>query len=353
MKIFQKKKFDIKEYEIKFVDNFDDLVDKFLFSKKYIIKNVLSASEEKLSSLSLERLIFRNGELNFPLLSMALSRYYKLRNNADDIKIRISLERSVKGLIEICGDKPIDEYSRIDSDDYLNHFVKSNKISAGRKNQSNLINIFKLLYSNLYISNSNPFLNFKWPDYKHKTRKIFSDNELKLIFNFCKEKNDFVSIIIALMFDTGCLLSEIIGLFNDDIFLSSHQNYLVIRSNYLRKIKKRFSKRVVPLVGISLWAAKKIKLKGPTKNIFSDFLSKGTNKIYILEYSINKLLKSLTNGKTSYSFRLTLINRLKNINCPEEVILEILGKSKESRIYNNESSLEYKSSWLEQIIFKT
>jgi hypothetical protein len=45
-----------------------------------------------------------------------------------------------------------------------------------------------------------------------------------------------------------------------------------------------------------------------------------------------------------------LIERLKKINCPEEIISEILGLKKRSIFYKNEISIEMKFSWLNQII---
>ena len=38
-----------------------------------------------------------------------------------------------------------------------------------------------------------------------------------------------------------------------------------------------------------------------------------------------------------------------SVECPEEVILEIIGNKKKMRFYNKEVSLEVKSSWLKSI----
>ena len=70
IKLFQNKVFDIKKYEISFSDDFDDLVGNFLFSKKYIINNIINISKKNISYSSLEQLIFEKGELYFPLLSL-------------------------------------------------------------------------------------------------------------------------------------------------------------------------------------------------------------------------------------------------------------------------------------------
>ena len=49
------------------------------------------------------------------------------------------------------------------------------------------------------------------------------------------------------------------------------------------------------------------------------------------------------------SIKSFLMSRLIKIECPEEVILEIIGRSKKNNLYNREISLDMKRSWLEQL----
>ena len=58
--------------------------------------------------------------------------------------------------------------------------------------------------------------------------------------------------------DTGCTISEIIGLSEDDIYLDSYLPFIIIRTNNFRKIKNVNKLRTIPLVGSSLWAINKI-----------------------------------------------------------------------------------------------
>ena len=58
--------------------------------------------------------------------------------------------------------------------------------------------------------------------------------------------------------DTGCTISEIIGLSEDDIYLDSYLPFIIIRTNHFRKIKNVNKLRTIPLVGSSLWAINKI-----------------------------------------------------------------------------------------------
>ena len=60
-------------------------------------------------------------------------------------------------------------------------------------------------------------------------------------------------------------------------------------------------------------------------------------------------LKKIIPGKGLLSFQKSIVSRLIKINCPERVILDIIGQSKKNRLYKDEISLEIKASWLKQV----
>ena len=49
-------------------------------------------------------------------------------------------------MIDICNDKPIDLYDLRDAKKFQNYFLKINKISTGKRNQSNVQNIFSVMF---------------------------------------------------------------------------------------------------------------------------------------------------------------------------------------------------------------
>ena len=65
---------------------------------------------------------------------------------------------------------------------------------------------------------------------------------------------------------------------------------------------------------------------------------------------MNSLCKKITNGKTSISLRYTLIERLKNVGCPEKIIYELVGLANKDTLYKENISLNIKHSWMSQII---
>ena len=77
------------------------------------------------------------------------------------------------------------------------------------------------------------------------------------------------------------------------------------------------------------------------------FLTK--KKIKKFENLIKKILINNSTTKALISIKSFLMSRLIKIECPEEVILEIIGRSKKNNLYNREISLDMKKSWLEQL----
>ena len=67
------------------------------------------------------------------------------------------------------------------------------------------------------------------------------------------------------------------------------------------------------------------------------------------EKKLNDELKILSNGKTSISFKYSLIEKLKSIHCPESVICDLIGMANREFFYRNEVTLDIKSSWMGQI----
>ena len=186
-------------------------------------------------------------------LSLLIDEYLEAINVFNDKKKLYSIKKSLSLLIEICGDKPIDSYNINDANSFKNYFIKIDKISTGKRNQSNLQNFFSVIFQKYLIDKKNPFAGLKWPNIIVKiSHQKFSDEELIRIKDFCEKENSLTSCIMGIMFETGCSYSEIIGLESEDVDLNKYNPYIVIRSNSLRQIKNIYKRRIIPLVGISL-----------------------------------------------------------------------------------------------------
>ena len=338
-------KVDISKFNLSFKDDSDDLFSKMLLNKKQIINLATKKSEQ-----SIENFLFNNVVPNNNFLSKLLEKYLKLKKISTKSTQYSSIVNSIKYLIKICGDKPIDEFSSIDSKKFQNFFILEQRISTGKRYQSNLFNFFKTLYDYSNIDKKNPFENIKWPTtYFKPSIAPLNSNEIQKIISITKEEKSLFSIIIGCILNTGVSVNELIGINRNEINLNQFNPYIVIRSNDLRKINNIYKKRIIPLVGISLESMDNLLRLSSNEYPFYNFL--GSNfTIKKIESKINFRIKKITDNKSLQSFKITLIDRLKKINCPEEIISDILGLKKRSIFYKNEVSIEMKYSWLNQII---
>ena len=352
-KLFNKNEFNSQKYTLSFIDDFDDLVNKLFFSKKDLINLLKNKKLSNASNFSIERILLDNNSSEEMTLSSLIDEYLKAINVLNDKKKLYSIKKSLSLLIEICGDKPINSYNINDSNSFKNYFIKIDKVSTGKRNQSNLQNFFSVIFQKYLIDKKNPFADLKWPKIIVKTsHQKFSDEELIRIKDFCEKENSFTSCVTGIMLETGCSYSEIIGLESEDVDLNKYNPYFVIRSNSLRQINNIYKRRIMPLVGTSLNKIQKIykiNNKGSLFKEFKDFSNILELSKFKFEKKLNNELKILSNGKTSISFKYSLIERLKSINCPESVICNLIGMAKKEFFYSNEVTLDIKSSWLNQI----
>ncbi len=350
-KFFGNKFFDTGKYIISFNEDYEDIVKNLLFNKHELLNLIDNAASNKLKKQTLKNILIDDNSTKLIHLSQVVDEYIKLKNIINDSKKIYSIKRSISIMIDICGDKPLVEYSKIDAEKFKEYFINLKKISTGKRNQSNIQNLFEIIFDRFLIDKRNPFSGLKWPIYKKTFRReILTSDEFDKIRNFCLEKNDLTSAIFGLIIDTGCSFSEIVGLKTEDINLDKYNPYIVIRSNSLRQIKNLYKKRIIPLVGTSFKVAKKIKKSDIKDPLFLKYHEDGFKNLLTLEQKINSKFKELINGKTSISLRYTLIERLKKIGCPGKIIYEVIGKANKDTLYKNNISLAIKHSWMSQII---
>ena len=80
----------------------------------------------------------------------------------------------------------------------------------------------------------------------------------------CRATDDDLRWLIALLSDTGMRLAETVGLLVTDIRLDTDIPHVMIRQHQWRPLKTASSERTVPLVGMSLWAARRVVDTGTT-----------------------------------------------------------------------------------------
>ena len=347
-KIFKFKKINISKYDLEFSDDNEEILNKLLFNKSELLKHLNRISPE-LDTSFIDKIAVDISDL--PLtLSESLNEYLKIKKIMSKKRIT-SIRQSIKIMIKLCKDKQIINYNKLDAKIFRDYFINLNKISTGKRNQSNIQNLFSEIFNKYQIEKGNPFSNLDWPRYySNKKIKSFSKSELMQIKKFCLEKNELSNLICGLIFDTGCSFNEIIGLENEDLILTKYNPHIVIRTNSIRKINNIYKKRTIPLVGLSLECFKKLERSKDRKELLGSYFNKDLQNPKSFENYLNNILKTKTNGKTFISFGMSIIERLKEAGCPENIISEIIGQSKKPSFYESELNLDIKTSWMKQII---
>ncbi|MDA8872497.1 tyrosine-type recombinase/integrase [Alphaproteobacteria bacterium] len=264
-------------------------------------------------------------------LSQAKDLYLRLKGVNKDKTFRRGAERNIQSVIDLLGDRPLDEYSSSDAAMYRDYLLKKGLNTASvKRNFSTIRSIINLTIQEHGLDCRNAFSKVYLPDLDDvKQRKPIPIEDIRQIQKDCVSYNDEARWLVSLISDTGMRLSEAAGLHIDDIKLDDEVPHINLKPHPWRRLKTKGSQRQIPLVGASLWAAQRI--KSNTNNspyAFPRYTSnKGTNA-NSASAALNKWLKSrVPEGCVIHSFRHSLRDRLRDVQCPSDMIDQIGGWS--------------------------
>ncbi len=328
--ILKNKKIKIKSYEINFLDDYEDFVSDLIFSNENFSKIKVSSIKKYFSDL----------HKTIPTLSVFFKNIF-IKEFQFKTNQFVYFKQTIFFFISHCGDRPINSYNS-------NDIKKIQQISINSKRFRVLYlkKVFSMAFDK-YGLKKKIFLSTKSIPRKRKINDnlITLDDFIKLE-NICKRTSSIENSVLSLMLYTGCNLYELMGLDVSDIYLDKYQSFIIIRNNAIRPIKNFHKIRTIPLVGISKQGAFNILNKLKEGVVLFD-----KKKINHFEKLIKKILNDNLNTKNLSSIKIFLVSQLIKIECPEEVILEVIGRSKKNNLYNREISLDIKKSWLEQLEF--
>ena len=264
-------------------------------------------------------------------LTEALELYLRLKGVGKDKVFHRGAERNVKSVIEVLGDRPLDEYASSDAAAYRDYLLKKGlTTNSVKRNFSTIRSIINLCIQEHGLDCKNAFSRVYLPDLDDsKKRKPIPIESIRQIQQDCREADDEARWLVALISDTGMRLSEAAGLHIDDIKLDEGVPHIDLKPHVWRNLKTKGSQRQIPLVGASLWAAQRIKQTNTASPYaFPRYTSaKGTNA-NSASAAINKWLKPrVPEGCVIHSFRHSLRDRLRAVQCPSDMIDQIGGWS--------------------------
>ncbi|MDB3891679.1 tyrosine-type recombinase/integrase [Alphaproteobacteria bacterium] len=268
---------------------------------------------------------------NCETLSEAKDLYLRLKGVNKDKTFRRGAERNIQSVIDVLGDRPLDEYSSSDAAIYRDYLLKKGLNTASvKRNFSTIRSIINLTIQEHGLDCRNAFSKVYLPDLDDvKQRKPIPIENIRQIQKDCVSYDDEARWLVSLISDTGMRLSEAAGLHVDDIKLDDDVPHINLKPHPWRRLKTKGSQRQIPLVGAALWAAQRIKAN--TNNspyAFPRYTSdKGTNA-NSASAALNKWLKPrVLEGCVIHSFRHSLRDRLRDVECPSDMIDQIGGWS--------------------------
>ena len=136
--------------------------------------------------------------------------------------------------------------------------------------------------------------------------------------------------MLALLVNTGMRLSEATGLHTNDLLTNEGFPYVKVQANDARRLKTSNSKRIIPLTGISLWAAYRLK-EEREGYCFPRYTTDGRCNANSASAALGKWLKNkCETGATVHGIRHAFRDRLRIIEAPVDLIDQLGGWSSKS-----------------------
>ena len=286
-------------------------------------------------------------------LSDALALYHRLKGNGKTKLFFAFSQRSMRYLTDCLGHDDLAAIEISDAGrfrDYL--FDRGMSSSSVKRVFSSVRAVINLAIREQGLTINNVFSGTFIPDDEAKTKRLPIPTDVLLtIQHECMQLDDEPRWLIALISDTGMRLSEACGLLTSDICLDGELPHIKLVVHTWRRLKTGPSSRQIPLVGMSLWAAKQVVKQGH-QFAFPKYCNESKCNANSASAALNKWLKPrVPDGCVIHSFRHSLRDRLRAVECPADIIDAIGGWTTEGvgHQYGKGYSLPVTHGWIKKL----
>ena len=295
---------------------------------------------------------------NSPTLNDALSLYLNLKGAGKDKVFIRTANRNIGYVIQVLGDRPIASYSSSDAAKVRDWLIdKGMNIKTVKRVFSSVRAIVNIAITEKGIECINGFAKTYFPEEVNASeRKPISIESNKHIQKLCREKDDELRWLIALISDTGMRLGEAVGLLKEDIDLNHEIPHIRLIPHSWRGLKTKGSRRLIPLVGASLWASNRI-LESNKQSIFAfpRYCNEKTANANSASAALNKWLQEKTSSEyVIHGFRHSLRDRLRAVECPSDIVDMIGGwhTAGVGQTYGNGYPLDVLNKWMRKVLIE-
>ena len=290
---------------------------------------------------------------NLPTIEDALELYLTVKGQSKGKLFFSHAKRNVSYVVACLGSRSLDCYSTADAAVFRQWLLEK-----GLGNTS-LLRIFGVVKAivNFCIRErglecKNAFAGVYLPAENNKKRYPIKDTKLKRLQRECVLLDDDIRWLVALISDSGMRLSEAVGLLVNDIVLDAEQPHITLIKHPHRRLKTDASERVIPLVGASLWAARRIKENRTSRFCFSRYCSEDNCNSNSASAAINKWIKTIVGSEAViHGLRHGFRDRLRAVEAPVDMIDQLGGWSLRSvgQGYGDGYPLQNLEQWMRKI----
>jgi len=292
--------------------------------------DVIGLSLVRDSSSSSQEVASNQPQTNCPSLLDALEVYLEQKGKGRPKTFRVAAERSCNYLIGLCGNKPLSHYTRQDALQFRDWLVARGLTGSSiTRNFSYLKAVINFALSEYALDIRNPFVGV----YHDRSagvlvRKPIPIEAIRNVQSECHAIDDDMRWLIALISDTGMRLAEGAGLLKEDfVGLDTDLPCVRVTKHPWRNLKTSSSERHIPLIGEALWAAKRIvEADNGSDFAFPRYNRTSPTAANSASAALNKWLKQYVPvGCTMHSFRHSMRDRLRAVQCPADITDQIGG----------------------------
>ena len=283
---------------------------------------------------------------------------YATQKGAGSKTFKAAAQRACTYLVDACGAKTLAEYTRADALRYRDHLIARGLVgsSVGRV-ISSIRAVFNFAISEYALDIKNPFVGMYFDKSAGVSKRLpIPIDDILKVQHLCSTIDDDLRWLVALVSDTGMRLAEGAGLLKSDIILDADIPHISLKPHPWRPLKTSGSQRDTPLVGASLWAAQRLSesfLDSPYA--FPRYNRKDTTNSNSASAALNKWLHQyVPEGCTMHSFRHSMRDRLRAVECPSDVIDQIGGWATEGvgQGYGEGYELKVCAKWMRLVAQK-
>ena len=288
------------------------------------------------------------------MLSEAFSIYLDNHKRGKNSSFQADQRQHWDKLVHMVGDIPITQLNRDHAKQYRDHRLASGVKAATIAREFNtLAAVLRKVFNELSSVQANPFVGMsipETPEIVSHPRLPYSREDVRKLLAEAIAIDDERRRIIIMLAMTGARLAEIVGLRRSDVDIANACIHIAPHSS--RSLKNEGSERLVPLLPNALSAISRQTASHEDFFVFPSYSSENKVKSDSASAALNKWAKKYVPDidRTIHSFRHTMRDQLRAVECPNEISMSIggwsMGKKDASMGYGIGYGIDIKRKWL-------